>query len=232
MDRNKPPLIGVVGGIASGKSYVAEQLQHQGAVVISADRLAHEVLRQGDVKQAVRARWGDAILSADGEVDREALGRIVFAPAPDGPRELKYLEQLTHPKIGEIIWKRVVDLREQNTVAAIVLDVPLMLEAGWNRFCDRIVFVDAPRAVRWRRASERGWSEDGFARREAAQESLETKRKLADVIIDNSGSPASVKAQLEHVWPSLLGLSPSREHPPECATGRAAHELPGATKPA
>jgi dephospho-CoA kinase len=207
MNPNRVPLIGVAGGIASGKSFVAEQLSRKGAAVVSADRLAHEVLRQDDVKQRARERWGDAIFSADGEVNRTALGKIVFAPPPAGPPELAYLEQLTHPKVGELARERIRRLQEQQTDVAIVLDVPLLFESGWNKFCDKIIFVDAPREVRLERALARGWTREDFARREAAQESLQTKRDQADMIIDSFESAQAVQAQIEHSWHSLIDHS-------------------------
>ena len=155
MDRTKVPLVGIAGGIASGKSFVAEQLERLGAAVVSADRWAHEVLKIEDVKNAVRERWGDAVFGADGQVDRPALARIVFAPAPDGPRELKWLEQLTHPRIGQLVRQEIAQLGQQGAAAAIVLDVPLMFESGWNKICDKIVFVEAPHEQRLARALAR-----------------------------------------------------------------------------
>ena len=113
MAPTKIPLIGIAGGIASGKSFVSEHLKRQGAMVISADEAAHEVLKLEEVKHEARQRWGDAIFAADGQIDRQALGRIVFAPSPDGPLERKYLEQLTHPRIGEIIRRKLAELAEQ-----------------------------------------------------------------------------------------------------------------------
>jgi len=207
MVRTKVPLIGIAGGIASGKSLIAGQLERQGAAVTSADAWAHEVLKFDEVKQLAHERWGDAVFGPDGQIDRGALAKVVFAPPPGGERELKYLEQLTHPRIGELLRRQLEELGAQPTVAAIVLDVPLLFESGWNKFCDRIVFVDAPLPVRLARAMARGWTREDFTRREAAQESLESKRQLADVIIDNSGSPESAQAQIELFWRSLVGSS-------------------------
>jgi dephospho-CoA kinase len=205
----KTPMIGVAGGIASGKSFVTEQLARLGAAVISADTAAHEVLKLEQVKVLARQRWGESIFAADGEIDRKALGEIVFAPPPDGPRERKYLEQLTHPRIREIINRQVAELVQRGRAAAVVLDVPLLFESGWNEFCDQIVFVAAPRALRQSRAEARGWTPEEFARRESTQQSPESKRQEADLVIDNSGSAESTRAQVERFWRSLVDSSVS-----------------------
>jgi dephospho-CoA kinase len=197
------PLVGMAGGVASGKSLITEQLGRLGAAVVSADQLAHEVLRFENIKHLARNRWGKSIFDGRGEIDRTALSKIVFAPPPDGPRELKFLEQLTHPEIGRLTLERIERLAREKSSAAIILDVPLLFESGWNKFCEKIVFVDAPPDLRLQRAAARGWTAEDFARREAVQESLETKRRLADVVIDNSGSVESTQAQIEHFWHSL-----------------------------
>jgi dephospho-CoA kinase len=189
-----------VGGIASGKSLVAETLRSHGAEVISADALAHEVLEYDEVKQQVRQRWGSDVFNPDGAVNRAALAKIVFAPPPNGPRELKYLEQLIHPKVGELIGQRLTSLQEQGRAQAVVLDVPLLVEAGWGKLCDKVLYVDAPREVRLARAMSRGWSADDFERREAAQETLAEKRQQADAVIDNSGSKEATQIQIDAFW--------------------------------
>ena len=93
-------ILGLLGGVASGKSLVARQLAELGAVVLDADRAGHEALRLPSVEEAARRRWGDAVFGPDGHIDRSRLAKIVFAPPPDGPKERKYLEKLTHPEIG------------------------------------------------------------------------------------------------------------------------------------
>ena len=128
---------------------------------------------------------------------------LVFADPPDGPRERKHLEQLTHPEIGRLLGGQAARLAGSGKVAA-VLDAPLLLEAGWDRLCRKLVFVDAPRPARLSRALARGWSEEDFAAREEAQESLDFKRRRADVILDNSGSPEQTQAQVERFWQSLF----------------------------
>jgi dephospho-CoA kinase len=211
MSDDKIPLVGILGGVASGKSLVSEQLRQLGAAVISADKLAHEVLRRDEVKRQVLGLFGSAVFGPDGEVDRQQVAKIVFAPPPDGPRELKRLEQITHPAIGTMIREDIERLRNEGKFPAIVLDIPLLAEAGWNKVCSRVLYVDAPHEVRLARATGRGWSRDEFDRREAVQQSLTFKRELADTIIDNSGTAEATAAQVQHFWQSLTRSKPNAQ---------------------
>jgi dephospho-CoA kinase len=195
-------IVGLIGGVASGKSLVAWQLGELGAAVLDADRAGHEVLRDKEVEREARNRWGDEIFATDGHIDRPRLARIVFAPTDAGRRELAYLEQLTHPRIRERLHRELAELASAGQTVA-VLDAPVMLKAGWTGFCDRMVFVDAPRETRLKRAAERGWSEEQLIQREAAQESIEVKRRSADTVIDNSGTPEQTLAQVVQFWKSL-----------------------------
>ena len=197
-------IIGLLGGIASGKSYVAEQFRRLGADVLDADRVGHEVLQSVPICAAIRNHFGGTVFGEDGQVDRKALGRIVFAPAPDGPRELLKLEQLTHPEIRRRL-KVQADCASAAGVPAVILDAPVMMKAGWAEICSRLVFVDAPEAVRRERAMARGWTADEFAAREAAQASLDAKRRRADFVVDNSASREYTQAQIERFWHSLVG---------------------------
>jgi dephospho-CoA kinase len=196
-------VIGLLGGVASGKSLVARQLAQLGAGVLDADRAGHEVLRLPRIEAAARARWGEAVFGADGHIDRTRLAGIVFAGPPDGPPEREYLEQLTHPEIGRLVEKQAQTMTATGTKIA-VLDAPLILEAAWDKLCEVLVFVDAPRQARLARALARGWSEEEFAARERVQESLDSKRRRADAIIDNSGPPEHTQAQVERLWQSLV----------------------------
>jgi len=195
--------IGLLGGVASGKTMVAGMFEQLGAARLDGDEVGHEVLREPEVVAAARCHWGDTVLDQGGSLDRAKLGRLVFAPPPDGPRELAHLEQLTHPRIGQLLTARMEQLASEGR-KGVVLDAAVMLKAGWDQFCDAIVFVDVARDVRLSRARQRGWSEEVFAAREAAQESLQIKRKRADYVIDNSGSPESTRPQVERIWHSLI----------------------------
>jgi len=195
--------LGIVGGVASGKSYVANAFKELGAAVLNADRAGHEVLKRPDVEQAARDRWGNDIFDATGRIDRPALAKIVFDSSPLGRQELNYLEQLTHPTIGALLGEQIAEAADRG-IRVLILDAPVLLKAGWNRFCDKIVYVDAPREQRMARALGRGWSETDFSLREAAQETLKVKRELADFVIDNSGPPGATLAQIARIWHSLV----------------------------
>jgi len=199
----RPPVIGLLGGVGCGKSFVAKRMQARGAVVLDADRAGHEVLREPAIIAAARARWGDTIFGPDGQINRRSLAQIVFAPTRQGAEELAYLEALTHPRISQRLQAEIDRLASGDRPPAIILDAPVLLKAGWNKFCDKLVFVDAPLEVRQKRVLERGWSTDELARREAAQEPLEQKRALANLVISNGGGPEQTETEIDHAWPIL-----------------------------
>lgn len=195
-------VIGILGGVASGKSAVSDRLKSLGAVALDADRMGHEVLQEPEVKEVLRRRWGETVFDAAGEVDRRKVAGIVFAATPQGQEELAFLEQLTHPRIGRRLRGQLEELNLKG-VRAAVLDAPVMLKAGWDRLCDRVLFVDTPRQLRLARVRQRGWTEADLATREAAQEPLERKRRRADTILDNSSSWDQLYEQVDRFWRSV-----------------------------
>jgi len=196
-------IIGLVGGVASGKSMVADMFRQLGASVLDADRIGHEVLRLPAVRAAIGGRWGKQVIGADGEVDRRQLAQIVFAPPPEGPLELAELERITHPEIRKRLKSRCKEMAHNGTKVA-VLDAPVLLKAGWDSLCDAIVFVDAPGDQRRLRAAARGWNSEEFARREAAQESVEDKRLRANIVLDNSQDVSYIQSQVQRCWQAIL----------------------------
>lgn len=195
-------VIGLVGGVASGKSLAADHLRRLGAVVLDGDRAGHEVLREPEVVAALRSQFGESVIQNDGTVDRGAVAALVFATTPAGRRNLQILEHITHPRIGRRLEQEMDALRRQHA-AVVVLDAALMFKAGWHRLCDRLVFIDCPREMRLQRALQRGWSEAQFAAREAAQTPVDEKRRHCDVVWDNSGSSQALQRQVEAFWESL-----------------------------
>ena len=196
-------VIGIVGGVASGKSFVAGYFRNLGAEIVDVDEVGHQVLRDPDVIAAVARRWGPEVIGKDGYIDRRAVARIVFSPPPEGPRQLIHLEQITHPPIAERLERQIAQARAQSGARAVVLDAAVLIKAGWHRLCDKIVFVDAPRELRLERSRQRGWTDDEFAAREAAQPPLTVQREAADVVMDNSTSPEWIQAEVKRFWTSL-----------------------------
>lgn len=204
--------IGVVGGIASGKSQVAQCFEQLGGVRLDVDRMGHEVLLEPEVKAALREHWGAEVMTDAGEIDRRAVSRLVFGETPQAAEELKFLESISHPRIERKIREQVAVYRsrpggdpQQPIPPAIILDAAVMVKAGWYRLCDHLVFVEAPREIRQQRTAERGWTAEQFASREASQLPIETKRRLADSIIDNSGTLQETFQQVQSLW-NRLGL--------------------------
>ena len=188
------PVIGLIGGIGSGKSHVAALLRQRGGRVISGDQLGHKALRQPEIKAVLVNRWGSRVLDDRGEVDRHRVAGIVFA----APEELKALEAIVFPFIGEGISREIETAQGDESEKFLVLDAAVMLEAGWNHVCDKLVFVNAPREVRlWRLLDQRGWSEKELADREAAQMPLAEKAKRADFTIESSDSAEDLGQQID-----------------------------------
>lgn len=196
-------LVGLTGGIGSGKSSVAALMAAQGAVVIDADAIVHELQRAGTPLLAeIVETFGAGVLRPDGELDRAALGSIVFRDAEARDR----LGRLVHPKVGAEMLRRVEAARDAGE-AIVVMDVPLLLEgraAGRGGAAgapyDCVVVVWVPEAVQIERTVARdGCTPAEAERRVQAQMSLDEKRELADHVIDNSGSREETAAQVERL---------------------------------
>jgi dephospho-CoA kinase len=188
------PTIGIVGGIGSGKSAVADALRSLGGFLVIADRLGHEALLQPDIKAKLRERWGDAILDEHGDIDRKKIAAIVFADAA----KLRFLEAQVFPHIENRIIQEIALARSKDEINFIILDAAIMIETGWHRHCDKVLFVDAPRPLRLARLKEkRGWSEEELDRREKMQMPLEEKMNRADAVIVNDGDFEKVVRQVK-----------------------------------
>ena len=205
MTSNRPVVLGLAGGVAAGKSVVAEMLRALGAVVVDADRLGHAVLEEEDVKKRLRDRWGDRVFDADERVNRRRLGAIVFADE----ESRRFLNGLVHPRIRERM-RESVKAAAADGAELIVLDAALLFESGLERWCDATVFVDAPRDVRRRRArGERGWTPDEVDRREAAQTPPDEKRRQATYILDNSGDLEQTRRDVAELRERVLTRGPA-----------------------
>jgi len=200
------PVIGIVGGIGSGKSSVAKHLgETRKLLILDGDRVAHELLKNTTVQQEIRSRFGDAVFNDSGVVDRPALGRLVFGSTPQHQSALEDLESILHPRIREEFQKHIQSANELQEHEAIVLDAALLLEAGWQTLCTAVIFVDTPAEIRQRRVVEnRGWAKDELGRRESNQLSIHEKKKLSQFTIDNSGSLEAATASLNDILDQIL----------------------------
>jgi dephospho-CoA kinase len=187
------PVIGVIGGIGSGKSLVAAEFARHGGTIVSGDQLGHQALLRPDVRAQVAAQFGPGILAADGEIDRRKLGAVVFADTS----ALRALEAIVLPWIERGIQGQIAAAQADPAVRLVVLDAAILLEAGWNRFCTRIVYVDAPPDLRLARlAQQRGWGDKEVQARTRAQLPLTDKAARADAAIDNAGKPEDLARQV------------------------------------
>ncbi len=171
-------VLGLTGGIGSGKSTVAGIFRKSGAVVIDADALGHRVLEIPRVRKALVREFGPVILDAAGRIDRPALGRAAFR----NRNTVERLNRRVHPEILRRIRKELSRAR-----GWVVLDAALLFETRLEGLCDRVAFVQAPRRLRLERVRKRGWSGRELKRREAMQAPLAEKKRKSDVVIDNSG---------------------------------------------
>jgi dephospho-CoA kinase len=195
------PLIGIIGGIASGKSTVAAEFGKLGCAVISADAIVHELLGKPWVREEVIRLFGPGVLNACGGLDRQRLAAIVFADA----QRLSALNQVIHPHVFRRTEELIAQYNEDNHVKAIVLDMPLLVEVGWADRCDRVIFVDCDRKQRIARAVRKGLlNEKDIEIRENSQISLDKKAKLADNTLDNNSDFATLVRQIQDIFSHII----------------------------
>jgi len=201
------PIIGIVGGIGSGKSLASKFFQELGCLVIHSDEQVRQAYKDYRVKEALRKWWGPMVFGSDGEVDRSAVARKVFTK----PEELRRLEELIHPLVNAVR-QRIMQANADNAqVLAFVWDTPLLVETGLNKQCDAVVFVEAPLELRQQRVKEnRGWDAAELESREKSQTPLDSKRKISDYVVSNTAGPDQVQAQVREVLSRILaGMTPT-----------------------
>ena len=212
-------LIGIIGRIGAGKSTVARLLAEHGARVIDADRIAHEVLKDADVRSVLVARFGPGVIergpspSASG-IDREALARIVFGPTAVHREALADLEAIVHPRVHQRIETLLGEIAEKEHASGaepvVVLDVPLLVRGGWPDRCDRVVVLECPDDVRHARISPR-FSRPQIEAREASWNAQSPPELPAGKTstVDTSGDPAYTRTQIDRLWSELFRRSRS-----------------------
>jgi dephospho-CoA kinase len=192
-------LVGLTGGIGSGKSTVARMLEERGAVVFDADLLAREAVEPGTPgHKTVIERFGADVLAPGGELDREALASIVFAD----PSARRDLEQIVHPEVRRLFAEGSEAYRDTDRI--VVFSAPLLVESGMHTAFEILVVVSATVATQIERLMrQRGMSEPAIRARIDAQAPLEEKAAVADFLVDNEGTLAELQSQVERLWHDL-----------------------------
>lgn len=206
-------VVGLLGGVGSGKSTVAKAFGDIGAEVLDADVISSECLTHAPIASAIRSSFGSTTVDEAGQVDRKTLADLVFSDE----KSLQILNEIVHPCVKKVIFEQLEFLRTDAGARIVVLDVPLLLGSELNNLCHKRVFVDASLNVRHDRVFlNRGWSQEELDRREKSQASIEEKKKVADYTIDNSGSVESADAQTRAIFNELTRphlSSPSAQLP-------------------
>ncbi len=200
-------VIGVTGGVGTGKSTVAGMLKQCGAAVVDADVIAHQAMEPKRLvwREIVRA-FGREVLNQDETVNRRRLAAVVFR---DSPRR-KQLEQIVHPRVLRDMKRQLHRLRRSRRLKAVVLDVPLLLEVGATQLVDALIVVTVPPDVqRARLRRKHGWTEEETQERIDAQWDLSAKVALADHVVDNSDGVDATRTQVRRIWKQLVPASSS-----------------------
>jgi dephospho-CoA kinase len=195
------PIIGIAGGIGSGKSLVAGFLAELGCRVIRSDDQVHAAYDDPAIRRTLRQWWGESVFLPDGQVDRSAIARRIFVD----PAERSRLEQLLHPVVARARDRAMAAAADDPQVKAYVWDTPLLYETGLNRCCDVVVFVDAPMTQRASRVSRtRHWQPADLLARENSQLPLDSKRKMSDYVISNTAEVDFARRQVSDVFSRIV----------------------------
>ena len=211
MAKRDIPRLAVTGGIGSGKSTATAFLDELGASCVSTDEVVHVLLSRAEIVEEVRRKFGDKVI-ADGDVDRAALGRVVFRDVG----ALDWLESLLHPHVKRLVDEWAMEQeRASSPPPLIVAEVPLLFESGYERDFDYVLLVTAPQAVRRRRLVDKLTGSE-FGRRSQRQLDEKVKAARSDFVVDNSGSRTRLKATLAEVYAFIIAAANERR------SGRAA----------
>lgn len=200
----RKPIIGILGGIGSGKSTVASEFAKLGCAVVDADKIAHRLLDEAGVREEIVGLFGQQIVDPASKIDRGKLAEIVFA----NPEKLLLLNKAIHPLVLKETEQLIRRHNGQSRVKAIVLDMPLLLEVGWEKRCDRLIFVECDPQIRAERAKKMGiFDENQLKVRENFQISLDKKVGVADNIIKNNSGFSALVRQVADIFSSVLDKS-------------------------
>ncbi|TCS96724.1 dephospho-CoA kinase [Hazenella coriacea] len=191
-------ILGLTGGIATGKSTVSAMFRQQGAILIDADQIARDVVEPGSIGlERVRQHFGDQVIDSQGRMDRTQVGQIIFSST----KAREELNQILHPLIIAEMNSRTEQAIDQNAEAIIIWDVPLLIEQGLTHYVEKVIVVYVPEVVQLERLIKRDQlTEEEALQRMKAQLSIEEKRKFADFVIDNRGPLEVTERQVKQLW--------------------------------
>jgi len=197
----KKPVIGILGGICSGKSTVANEFAKLGCAIIDADEIGHKLLNNAEIKKTVIEAFGDNILNPSGIINRDKLAQIVFSDAV----KIKQLNDILHSEILAKIQELIDHYQGQPNIRAIVLDAPLVIEVGWQDHCDSLVFVACNLDKRAERAKKfKKTNKNQLIIRENFQISLDIKQNLAEYTLDNNAGVSDIASQVVNIFSKLI----------------------------
>ena len=194
-------VIGITGGIASGKSTIAAMLESLGADLIDADKICHELINTKEIALEITKRWGSHLQDNHGRIKRDALAEIVFSEE----KEISALNSIIHPKAIKQIKSEIAKFHSDVATEAIVLDAALLVESNLVDICDIVLFVDSDEdRCKERVQSSRKWPLDEIEKREKFQGLLQQKRGISDVIINNNNSKKDTLNQIKDFWSQFI----------------------------
>ncbi len=199
--KQRVKVIGIVGGIASGKSTIAKMLESLGADIIDADKICHQIINTKDIAYEITIKWGNHLQDDNGKINRHELAKIVFSDREN----VSALNSIIHPKAIEQIKSKIAEFQDEVPTKTIVLDAALLVESNLIDICNTILFVDTGKNRCNTRVQEnRKWPLDEIAKREKFQGLLQQKREIADVIINNNHSKKDTLNQVEDFWNQFI----------------------------
>ena len=199
--KHKKPIIGILGGISSGKTTLANLFTRQNASLIDADKIARQVTDKPNIINSITKAFGNEVLDPKGKLDRKKLAKIVFQDKILTDK----LNKIVHPEVLNEIEQKILEFLDDSKTKIIVLDIPLLLEIGWEKKCDILVFIHCNQELRLKRAAQRGVaSGEDLKNRENLQISLDKKRDIADYIVNNNSKESAMAEQVQEIINKIL----------------------------
>ena len=198
--KSRKPIIGIMGGIGSGKSTVAAEFAKLGAKVINADKIAHDLLEENDTRDKIIALFGIEIVDLQGNIERKKIAEIVF----NNSELLFKLNSIIHPGVLQKTEELIEQYNQDDQCKAIILDMPLLVEVGWDKRCDKLIFIDCDEKTRNNRVKGKFSEKNHIKNRENFQISLDKKKNIADNMINNNSDFSTLVRQIAEIFSYIV----------------------------